>query len=385
MNISAPFIHRPVATSLLTAGVAIAGAMSFFLLPVAPLPQIDFPTIQVQANMPGASPEDMASSVATPLERHLGQIADVTEMTSTSTVGASKVTLQFGLNRNIDGAARDVQAAINAARADLPTSLKSNPTYKKANPADFPVMGFALTSDTLTPGQLYDAAASVLQQKLSQVAGIGDVEIAGSSLPAVRAELNPNALFKYGIGLEDIRAALAAANANSPKGDIDDGARRSQIYTNDQATKASQYRNLVVGYRNGSPVRLSDVGEVQDSVEDLRNQGLANGKPSVLINIRRQPGANIIDIVDRVKAMMPELQCLDIRRHRSGGVGRPVAHHPLLAARSGPNAADRDLAGDHGGIRLPAQCPRHVDPERRGAGFPGRYVQRDASARFQPQ
>ncbi len=308
MNISAPFIHRPVATSLLTAGVALAGVMSFFLLPVAPLPQIDFPTIQVQANVPGASPEDMASSVATPLERHLGQIADVTEMTSTSTVGSSKVTLQFGLNRNIDGAARDVQAAINAARADLPTSLKSNPTYKKANPADFPVMGFALTSDTLTPGQLYDAAASVLQQKLSQVAGIGDVQIAGSSLPAVRAELNPSALFKYGIGLEDVRAALAAANANSPKGDIDDGARRFQVYTDDQATHASQYRNLVVGYRNSSAVRLSDVAEVQDAVEDLRNQGLANGKPSVLINIRRQPGANIIDIVDRVKAMMPELR-----------------------------------------------------------------------------
>jgi multidrug efflux pump len=329
MNISAPFIHRPVATSLLTAGVAIAGAMSFFLLPVAPLPQIDFPTIQVQANMPGASPEDMASSVATPLERHLGQIADVTEMTSTSTVGASKVTLQFGLNRNIDGAARDVQAAINAARADLPTSLKSNPTYKKANPADFPVMGFALTSDTLTPGQLYDAAASVLQQKLSQVAGIGDVEIAGSSLPAVRAELNPNALFKYGIGLEDIRAALAAANANSPKGGIDDGARRSQIYTNDQATKASQYRNLVVGYRDGSPVRLSDVAEVQDSVEDLRNQGLANGKPSVLINIRRQPGANIIDIVDRVKAMMPEL-----RASISGAIDLVVSVDRSLTIRS---------------------------------------------------
>ena len=329
MNISAPFIHRPVATSLLTAGVAIAGAMSFFLLPVAPLPQIDFPTIQVQANMPGASPEDMASSVATPLERHLGQIADVTEMTSTSTVGASKVTLQFGLNRNIDGAARDVQAAINAARADLPTSLKSNPTYKKANPADFPVMGFALTSDTLTPGQLYDAAASVLQQKLSQVAGIGDVQIAGSSLPAVRAELNPSALFKYGIGLEDVRAALAAANANSPKGDIEDGARRSQVYTNDQATQASQYRNLVVGYRNSSPVRLSDVAEVQDSVEDLRNQGLANGKPSVLINIRRQPGANIIDIVDRVKAMMPEL-----RASISGAIDLVVSVDRSLTIRS---------------------------------------------------
>jgi multidrug efflux pump len=308
MDISTPFINRPVATSLLTAGVAIAGIMSFFLLPVAPLPQIDFPTIQVTANVPGASPETMASTVATPLESHLGQIADVTEMTSTSTVGSSKVTLQFGLNRNIDGAARDVQAAINAARADLPTSLKSNPTYNKANPADFPVMGFALTSDTLSSGQLYDSAASVLQQKLSQLQGIGQVMINGSSLPAVRVELNPNALFKYGIGLEDVRAALAAANANSPKGDIDTATRRYQVYTNDQATRADQYRNLVVGYRNRSAVRLSDVADVQDAVEDLRNQGLANGKPSVLINIRRQPGANIIEIVDRIKSLLPELR-----------------------------------------------------------------------------
>ncbi|MDR3415115.1 MAG: efflux RND transporter permease subunit [Nevskia sp.] len=308
MNLSEPFIRRPVATSLLTAGVALAGAMAFFLLPVAPLPQVDFPTIQVQANMAGASPETMATSVATPLERHLGQIADVDEMTSTSTVGSTRITLQFGLTRDIDGAARDVQAAINAARADLPTSLKSNPTYKKANPADFPVMGFMLTSDTLTPGQLYDSAATVLQQKLSQVPGIGQVEVAGSSLPAVRAELNPTALFKYRIGLEDVRAALAAANANSPKGDIDVGSRRYQVYTNDQATHADQYRNLVVAYRNHSPVRLSDVAEVQDAVEDLRNQGLANGKPSVLINIRRQPGANVIEIVDRIKAMLPELR-----------------------------------------------------------------------------
>jgi multidrug efflux pump len=297
-----------VATSLLTAGIALAGVMSFFLLPTAPLPQIDFPTIQVQAKMAGASPETMASSVATPLERHLGQIADVTEMTSTSTLGSSRITLQFGLNRDIDGAARDVQAAINAARADLPSSLKSNPTYNKANPADFPILGFALTSDTLTPGQLYDSAASVLQQELSQVSGIGQVTIAGSSLPAVRVELNPNALFKYGIGLEDVRAALAAANANSPKGDIDAGRRRYQVYTNDQASHAAEYRDLVIGYRNNSAVRLSDVAEVQDAVEDLRNQGLANGRPSVLINIKRQPGANIVDIVDRVRAMLPELR-----------------------------------------------------------------------------
>ncbi len=308
MDISGPFIRRPVATSLLTAGVALAGVMSFFLLPIAPLPQIDFPTIQISANVPGASPETMASSVATPLERHLGQIADVEEMTSTSTLGSSRVTLQFGLNRNIDGAARDVLAAIDAARADLPPSLKSNPTYNKANPADFPILGFALTSATLTPGQLYDSAASVLQQSLSQVEGIGQVSIAGSSLPAVRVELNPNALFKYGIGLEDVRAALAAANANSPKGDIEAGRRHFQVYTNDQATHADQYRDLVVGYRNRAAVRLSDIAEVEDSVEDLRNQGLANGRPSVLINIKRQPGANIVDIVDRVRAMLPELR-----------------------------------------------------------------------------
>ena len=308
MNLSAPFIARPVATTLLTFGVAIAGAVSFFLLPVSPLPQVDYPTIQVSASMAGTSPETMATSVATPLERHLGIIAGVTEMTSQSTVGNTRITLQFDLNRDIDGAARDVQAAINSARADLPTSLKSNPTYKKVNPADAPVLLLALTSDTLTQGQIYDSAATVVQQKLSQVDGIGQVTIGGSSLPAVRAELNPTALFKYGIGLEDVRAALAAANANSPKGSIEDGERHFQIYTNDQATKAAQYRGLVIAYRNGAAVRLSDIAEVDDSVEDLRNQGLANGKPSVLVIMYRQPGANIIDTVDRVTALIPLLK-----------------------------------------------------------------------------
>ena len=305
---SEPFIRRPVATTLLTIGIALAGGIAYFKLPVAPLPQVDFPTISVNASMAGASPDVMAATVATPLERHLGQIADVTEMTSSSATGAAHVTLQFGLDRDIDGAARDVEAAINAARADLPTALRSNPTYRKINPADAPVLILALTSKTLTAGQVYDAAETVLSQKLSQVAGVGQVQVGGSSLPAVRVELNPSALFKYGIGLEDVRAALAAANANTPKGSIDVGGERYQIYTNDQASKAAEYRNLVIAYRNGAAVRLQDVAEVRDSVENVRNLGLANGQPAVLVILYRQPGANIIETVDRVVAMIPALK-----------------------------------------------------------------------------
>ncbi len=308
MNLSTPFVERPVATTLLTLGIALAGGVSYFLLPVSPLPQIDFPTISVQAMLPGASPDVMATSVATPLERHLGVIADVTEMTSSSTVGQTRITLQFGLDRDIDGAARDVQAAINAAHADLPASLKSNPTYRKVNPADAPIMILAMTSDTLTQGQVYDSAASVLQQKLSQIEGIGQVNIGGSSLPAVRAELNPHALAKYGVGLEDVRAALASANANSPKGALEYGVQHFQLYTNDQARHAAEYRPLVVAYRNNAAVRLSDVADVTDSVEDLRNQGLSNGKPSVLVILYREPGANIISTVDRVNEALPQLK-----------------------------------------------------------------------------
>ncbi|MEA2775209.1 MAG: multidrug efflux pump [Acetobacteraceae bacterium] len=307
MNLSAPFIARPVATTLLTIGIALAGIFAFFRLPVSPLPQVDFPTISVQAQLPGASPETVATSVASPLERHLGQIADVTEMTSTSSVGSARIVLQFGLNRDIDGAARDVQAAINAARADLPTSLRSNPTYRKVNPADAPVLILALTSTTLTRGQMYDAATNVLSQRLSQINGIGQVIIGGAALPAVRVELNPTALFKYGIGLEDVRAALASANANSPKGSIDSDRVHYQLYTNDQATHAADYMPLVIAYRNGAAVRLSDVADVQDSVENLRNAGLSQGKPAVLVILFRQPGANIIDTVDGVKAAMPQL------------------------------------------------------------------------------
>jgi multidrug efflux pump len=308
MNVSAPFIKRPVATTLLTIGIALAGALAFSKLPVAPLPQVDYPTISVSASLPGASPETVASSVASPLERHLGQIADVTEMTSQSGIGQARITLQFDLNRDIDGAARDVQAAIVAARVDLPASLKSNPTYRKVNPADAPILILAMTSKTLTQGQMYDAASNVFQQRLSQISGVGQVIIGGSALPAVRIELNPQALFKYGIGLEDVRAALASANANSPKGSIDDGNQRYQVYTNDQATKASDYAPLVVAYRNGAAVQLSDVGQIVNSVEDVRNLGLSNGEPSVLIIVFRQPGANIIETIDEVKAELPHLQ-----------------------------------------------------------------------------
>ena len=277
-------------------------------MPVAPLPQVDFPTIAVSAQLPGASPDTVATSVAEPLERHLGQIAGVTEMTSQSAIGLTRITLQFDINRDIDGAARDVQAAINAARADLPSNLPSNPTYRKFNPSDAPILILALTSKTMTQGQMYEAASNVLAQRLSQLSGIGNVSIGGSTLPAVRVELNPQALYKYGIGLEDVRAALASANANSPKGTIDDGNRRYQIYTNDQANVAADYTPLVIAYRNGAAVRLSDIADVQDSVQDLRNLGMSNGRPSVLIILYRQPGANIIETIDNVKAELPHLE-----------------------------------------------------------------------------
>jgi multidrug efflux pump len=308
VNISAPFVKRPVATILLTVGVALAGALAYTRLPVSPLPQVDYPTISVSASLPGADPETVSTSVAEPLERYLGQIADVTEITSSSTTGSTRITLQFDLDRDINGAARDVQAAINAAAADVSTSLSSNPSYRKVNPADAPLMILALTSKTLTRGQLYDAASNVLQQRLSQLDGIGQVSIGGATLPAVRVELNPTAMFKYGIGLEDVRAALASANANSPKGAIEEQDHRFQLYTNDQARLARDYRPLIVAYRKGAAVQLSDVADVEDSVQDLRNEGRANGEPSVLVILSRQPGANIIDTVDQVKAELPQLQ-----------------------------------------------------------------------------
>ena len=308
MNISAPFIARPVATTLLTIGVAIAGALAFFSLPVAPVPQVDIPTVIVLAQLPGASPDTVANSVASPLERHLGRIADVTEMTSSSSLGITRIGLQFGLDRDIDGAARDVQAGINAARADLPTNLRANPTYRKVNPADAPIVILALTSKTLTRGQLYDAASNVLQQRLSQLKGVGQVIIGGATLPAVRVELNSEALNKFGVGLEDVRAALASANANSPKGAIEEGVKHFQIYNNDQATKAEDYAPLVIAYRNGNAVRLYDVATVTDSVEDVRNAGYYNEDPAVAVIPFTQPGANIIETVELIKAELPTLE-----------------------------------------------------------------------------
>jgi multidrug efflux pump len=308
VNLSRPFIERPVGTALLTAGVLLAGALAYTRLAVAPLPQVDYPTISVSASLPGADPETVATSVAAPLERYLGEIADVTEITSQSATGQTRITLQFDLDRDINGAARDVQAAINAAAADVSTSLSGNPTYRKVNPADAPLMILALTSKTLTRGQLYDAASNVLQQRLSQLDGIGQVSIGGATLPAVRVELNPTAMFQYGIGLEDVRAALASANANSPKGAIETADHRFQLYTNDQARQASDFIPLVVAYRKGAAVRLADVAEVQDSVQDLRNDGRADGEPSVLVILSRQPGANIIDTVNQVRAELPQLQ-----------------------------------------------------------------------------
>ena len=308
MNISALFIRRPVGTTLLTLALALAGAMAYQFLPVAPLPRVEFPTIQVEASLPGASPDIMASAVATPLERQFGRIAGLNEMTSTSYLGITTIALQFDLSRNIDAAARDVQAAINAARGQLPANLPNNPSYRKSNPADSPVMVLALTSDTVDRGRMYDVASSILQQKLSQVQGVGRVVVGGGALPAVRVDINPTTLHHHGLSLEDVRAVLNSANANRPKGAIADNLRSWTLGTTDQLLSAAEYEPLILSYRQGGAVRLADVATVTDSVEDLRNNGLVNGKPAVLIIVYRQPGANIIDTVDSVRALVPQLQ-----------------------------------------------------------------------------
>ncbi len=308
MSISAPFIRRPIGTSLLAAALLLSGILAFNFLPVASLPRVDFPVIGVGASLPGADPQTMASAVATPLERQFGRIAGVNQMTSTSQLGSTSIVLQFDLNRNIDAAGRDVQAAINAARSQLPANLPSNPTYRKANPADAPILILALTSDTETVPQMYDAADSILAQKLAQVDGVGQVFVGGAAQPAVRAEVNPTLLNKLGVGLDTVRTALNAANANRAKGQVSDDTQSWAFNDNDQLFTADQYRPLIVAYNNGAPVRLGDVADVEDSVSDVRNIGLANGKPGVLIIVFRQPGANIIETVDRVTALMPYLQ-----------------------------------------------------------------------------
>ena len=308
MSLSSPFIQRPVATTLLTVAITLAGAVAFKVLPVSALPQVDFPTISVAAGLPGASPEIMASSVATPLERQFGRIAGVTEMTSSSSIGTTSITLQFDLNRDINGAARDVQAAINAARSYLPANLPANPTYRKVNPADAPIMILALTSSVYDRGPMYDAASTIIQQRLSQIQGVGQVSVGGSSLPAVRVEINPTQLNSYGLGLQDVAAMLSSQNANKPKGQISDDKGTADITTNDQLLKAELYKPLVVGYHNGAAVKLSDFADVQDSVENIRAAGYVNGKPGILLIIFRQPGANIIDTVDRIRESIPSLK-----------------------------------------------------------------------------
>ncbi|WP_213953320.1 efflux RND transporter permease subunit [Variovorax sp. dw_954] len=308
MNLSSPFVKRPIATVLLTIGIALAGIAAFFVLPVSPLPNVDYPAISVTAQLPGASPDTMASSVITPLERRLGTIAGVNEMTSSSSTGSGRVSLQFDLSRNIDGAAREVQAAINAARVDLPATLRRNPTYRKANPASSPVIILALTSKTKTPGQIYDAVSNIVSQRVSQVPGVGDVEIGGGSLPAVRIELQPYALNQYGISTEDVRAAIQASNANRPKGAIEGEGRRLQIYTPSPGLRATDYRSMIIAWRNNAAVRLSDVANVVDGVENRRTTGLFNGEPAIIILITREPGANIIETVDGVRDLLPELR-----------------------------------------------------------------------------
>lgn len=308
MNLSSPFIKRPIATTLLAILLALSGILAFTQLPVSQLPQVEFPTIMVQASLPGASPVVMSSSVAKPLESQLGKISGITEMTSSSTLGMTKIVVQFDLSRNIDGAARDVQAAINAARGQLPANLPSNPFYRKANPADSPILIISLTSDKLSQGQIYDVASTVLQQKLSQIDGVGQVMIGGSSLPAVRVDVNPTILSSYGISLEQIRNVINAANSNRPKGQLTNQFNTTEIATNDQIFKAYQYKPLIIAYRNGNPVRLSDVAKINESVEDIRNAGLSNGKPAVMLVIFKEPNANVINTVDQIKKILPQLE-----------------------------------------------------------------------------
>ena len=308
MSFSAIFIQRPVATTLLTLGIALFGIVAFQQLPVSPLPEVDFPTISVQASLPGASPDTMAATVATPLERSLGVIAGVTEITSSSSLGSTRIILQFDLSRNINGAARDVQAALNAARSLLPSGMPSNPTYRKVNPADAPIMILSLTSDTMTRGQMYDAGSTILAQKIAQIKGVGQVVAGGASLPAVRVELNPSALFHAGLGAEDVRTTIVNANVNRPKGTLETADQHWQIGANDQAMKAADYLPLIVSWNQGAAVRLSDIANVEDSVQDVRNMGLHNGKPAVMLIVFRQPGANIIETVDAVRALLPQLR-----------------------------------------------------------------------------
>ena len=385
MNFSEIFIRRPVATTLLTLGMTLAGFVAFRFLPVSPLPQIDFPTISVSATLPGADPETMATSVAAPLERQFGHIAGVTEMTSTSSLGSTSIVLQFDLDRNIDGAARDVQAAINAARSYLPTTLPSNPTYRKVNPADAPILILALTSHIVSKAQMYDAASTILSQKLSQVQGVGQVFVGGGSLPAVRVELDPGPLNKYGIGLDDVAAVLQTTSVSQPKGQFANGSEALEIQCNDQLHKAEEYRPIIVSYQNGAPVRLSDLGTVEDSVEDLRAAGSVSGKPAVMLVLFRSPGANIIATVDRVRAMTSAVGGHDTPERRSIGGSRSKSANPRFSAGCRAHARHLGHTGHSRRVRLPAEPARHTHSGHRRSGLAHQHLRGYVSFRLQPR
>ena len=329
MNVSAPFIHRPVATTLLTIAIAIAGAIAFTVLPVSPLPQVDFPTISVNASLPGASAEIMASSVATPLERQFGHIAGVTEMTSSSGLGSTSITIQFDLSRDINGAARDVEAAINSARTYLPANLPANPTYRKVNPADAPIMILGLTSDKYGPARLFDQASTVIQQKLSQIQGVGQVNVGGGALPSVRVEVNPTKLASYGLSMSNIQSVLRLQNSDLAKGQLTDGTTTADIVANDQISHAEDFKPVIVGYHNGAAIHLTDVADVIDSVQNVRAAGYLNGKRAVLLIIFRQPGQHHRNRRPH-PLRSPFHQSLDPAGHRPHRRPRPHHHHPRL-------------------------------------------------------
>ncbi|MGF6958877.1 multidrug efflux pump subunit AcrB [Paraburkholderia youngii] len=382
MNIPALFIRRPVATTLLAIAILISGTLAYFRMPVAPLPNIAFPVIVVQANMAGASPNIMASTVAEPLERRLATIADVEELTSISYVGSSMIIVEFGLKRDINGAARDVEAAIQAARADLPTTLRSNPSYRQYNPADAPIVVLSLTSDTLTKAQLYDSADSVIQQQLSQVQGVGQITLGGGALPSVRVELQPGKLNSYGIGMEDVRAAISAANADSAKGHIDVGDQRYVVTSNDQITHAAPYRDLVVAYRDGAPVKLRDVAQVRDSNENIRNAGLFNGKSAILGDRLSDAGQQR----GQHRAADPQRAAgdrSDVAEQRARGCrDRSLAVGHVVSRRYRAHAVHRGAAGGRRRVHLPAVAARDADSGGRVAAVDRRHLRADVSARL---
>jgi multidrug efflux pump len=384
MKFFALFIYRPVATLLLTLAIALCGVIGFRLLPVAPLPQVDFPVLMVTANLPGASPETMASSVATPLERALGHVAGVNEMTSSSSLGTTRIILQFDFDRDINGAARDVQAALNAAQSLLPSGMPNRPQYRKVNPSDAPIMILTMTSDIYSQGQLYDIASTRLAQNISQLDGVGTVTVGGGSLPAVRVELNPQALFNQGVSLDAVRQAISLANVRRPQGALEDTTARWQIRTNDALFAAKEYQPLIVHYTNGGTVRLRDVANVIDSVQDVRNAGMANGKPAILLVIFRSPDANIISTVQCARCAAGSTR-EHTRRDRHERCPGSIANHPRLPGGSGAIVDNCGGAGDSGGIAVFTFLAGNAHSGAGGTGIVNRHLCRHVFVRIQPE